>query len=283
MEIFEACEALREKIGMEDSLWSFIQESMSEPQRHYHTLNHLEYIFRNRYFYSMRRAAKVDLGATERVIIYALFMHDIVYRPERSDNERRSAALATLMGNQTKLKPNEVHVAAQTILATATHEGENYIQNVVNSLDCSILWGDRGDYIDYAHNIRKEYAVYDEAAYRVGRTKVLDTLYNKIATNVTDSLSKGSVGYSAEKFLANINWEKDALARGIISLRGYDPCDEWAFEEILGYPEGLFHQSGAPVFECRNCGQTSDWHGEIEDFEIDNPANVCGRSPRCCP
>jgi hypothetical protein len=37
------------------------------------------------------------------------------------------------------------------------------------------------------------------------------------------------------------------------------------------------------VFECRSCGNTTEWPAEPEDFEPNSYTNVCGGSPWCLP
>lgn len=48
-------------------------------------------------------------------------------------------------------------------------------------------------------------------------------------------------------------------------------------------PEGLIEQDGKVLFRCRSCEHWCEWPAEIEDFDINDPHNVCGGSPRCCP
>lgn len=49
-------------------------------------------------------------------------------------------------------------------------------------------------------------------------------------------------------------------------------------------PPGLWRTSdGTLKFECRGCGEPTEWPAEIAEFDINNHANMCGGSPRCCP
>lgn len=48
-------------------------------------------------------------------------------------------------------------------------------------------------------------------------------------------------------------------------------------------PDGLSMVGGKVMFTCLSCGGTTEWPAEIEDFDPDNPSNVCGGSPRCIP
>jgi hypothetical protein len=48
-------------------------------------------------------------------------------------------------------------------------------------------------------------------------------------------------------------------------------------------PDGMWVKDGKYLIECVVCHQTTEWYGDLEDYEPDNPHNVCGGSPRCCP
>lgn len=59
-----------------------------------------------------------------------------------------------------------------------------------------------------------------------------------------------------------------------------------ALREILleSLPEGItLGYRDVPLFECRGCGRVAEWPAEIRDFDPNNPHNLCGGSPRCCP
>ena len=71
--------------------------------------------------------------------------------------------------------------------------------------------------------------------------------------------------------------------RWVLGRYGFDPCDEWDIDSLLGLPEGLSYIDGEVKFECRVCEAWTIWEGEPHEFEIHHYANVCGGSPRCCP
>ena len=49
-------------------------------------------------------------------------------------------------------------------------------------------------------------------------------------------------------------------------------------------PDGLVaNADGVIEFECQSCGNWTEWPADIEDFDSDGNANVCGGSPRCSP
>jgi predicted metal-dependent HD superfamily phosphohydrolase len=134
------------------------------PNRHYHNLAHIEDC--------LDQLARIDgLSAAEREILTeAIWWHDAVYDPARSDNEELSAELA------------KQHVAAhlreevgRLIRLTRTHQVEpaDKLGALLISIDLSILAAEPSRYDAYAASIRKEYAHVPDDAYRAGRADVL--------------------------------------------------------------------------------------------------------------
>jgi hypothetical protein len=71
--------------------------------------------------------------------------------------------------------------------------------------------------------------------------------------------------------------------RYLLDRYGYNPCDEWDIDVVLGLPEGLMYRDGEIQFECKSCERWSQWPAEVADFCDDDPNNLCGGSPRRCP
>jgi hypothetical protein len=46
---------------------------------------------------------------------------------------------------------------------------------------------------------------------------------------------------------------------------------------------GLNVANGKILACCRRCHRPYEWEGDIEDFEMYSPMNLCGSSPQCCP
>lgn len=154
------------------TLWQDIAARYSEPARVYHTLEHLTQLF------SQFDKIKDDLAQPD-IVALAVYYHDIIYDPKRSDNELKSAEYA-----QEKLS---VYISSEQcericalILMTANHK----VIGTQNSLDAaylldidlSILGAPWTDYERYAQAVRKEYAHVPKTAYRIGRTAVLEGL-----------------------------------------------------------------------------------------------------------
>ena len=141
----------------------------SESHRHYHTLEHLSEMF--------KVAAKlVDGAADPAAIQLAIWFHDAVYDPRSTDNEHRSAVLAAgLLHPLGVPEPTLEHIAAM-IRATAHNSlaPSDADTDVLLDADLAILGAEERRYSRYAADIRREYDWVDDAAYRAGRTKVLE-------------------------------------------------------------------------------------------------------------
>jgi predicted metal-dependent HD superfamily phosphohydrolase len=134
------------------------------PNRHYHNLAHVEDC--------LDKLARVDdLSAAEREILTeAIWWHDAVYDPTRSDNEELSAQLA-----EQHVAPHLRQQVGRLIRLTQTHQVEpaDRLGAILISIDLSILAAEPSRYDAYAAAIRKEYAHVPDNAYRAGRTEVL--------------------------------------------------------------------------------------------------------------
>jgi predicted metal-dependent HD superfamily phosphohydrolase len=115
-------------------------------------------------------------------VALAIWFHDAIYDPTRTDNESESAALArTSLSN---LREPEAMIAAveQMILATIKHQlPENASDDLKLFLDfdLSILGSAPEIYASYAQAIRTEYAFVPEENYRIARRAVLENFLNR--------------------------------------------------------------------------------------------------------
>ena len=169
-----------------NSLWQDIAKRYSEPTRAYHTLEHLQQLFTQ--FEQIK-----DRLQQPSIIALALFYHDVIYDPTRSDNELKSAEYASeALGKYlTVLQIKRIY---NLITMTADHQ-----LNDVNSddkeardaaylldMDLSILGAAWPDYEQYAKAVRQEYSHVTAADYGVGRTKVLQGLLAHPKMYLTD-------------------------------------------------------------------------------------------------
>jgi predicted metal-dependent HD superfamily phosphohydrolase len=134
------------------------------PGRHYHNLAHIEDC--------LALLAQVDgLSASEReVLSEAIWWHDVVYDPTRSDNEELSAQLA-----ERHVRADLSSEVGRLIRLTRTHDvkAEDRLGAILISIDLSILGADPARYDAYAAAIRQEFIHVSDADFRAGRAAVL--------------------------------------------------------------------------------------------------------------
>lgn len=136
----------------------------SEPQRAYHTLAHLTGLL------GLLPADHPEQAALE----LAVWFHDAVYDPTRTDNEEESAALAVRSLAPIGLSPALIGRVVEVILATKTHRATDASVALFLDADLSILGSDAETYLRYARAIRQEYAWMPEELYRAGRARTLE-------------------------------------------------------------------------------------------------------------
>jgi len=134
------------------------------PGRHYHDLSHIEDCLG-------ALAGVDDLSSAERgILTEAIWWHDVVYDPTRSDNEELSARLA-----EQHVRPDLRQEVGRLIRLTRTHqvEPDDRLGAILISIDLSILGAAPARYDAYAAAIRKEFAHVPDGDYRAGRARVL--------------------------------------------------------------------------------------------------------------
>lgn len=155
-----------------------LRRAYGEPWRHYHTLGHVAALME---LSAAHAGAIADREAVDLAILY----HDAVYDPRRTDNEAASAALArerlTLLGFAEALvaKVARYIEATQHLGSPSARAGDGTAApdsdlDHLLDLDLSVLAAEAEIYSRYAAAVRREYAFVPDAAYRAGRSKVLE-------------------------------------------------------------------------------------------------------------
>lgn len=146
-----------------------LEAAYAEPHRRYHTAAHIRDCLQQ-----LRDVP--DLGQAERSTLqHAIWWHDAIYDPTRSDNEEVSAQLAERdLAAQGVPEAERVEVA-RLIRLTKGHTVEpgDRLGAILVSIDLSILGRPPADYDAYAAAIRQEYAHVPDDLYRAGRAAVL--------------------------------------------------------------------------------------------------------------
>lgn len=146
----------------------------AEPQRRYHTVDHLRAVL-DRIDELSDQGAE---GGELELVRLAAWFHDAVYRPDRSENEERSALLAERALREAGLTEHEVREVARLVRLTVSHDpaaGDLNGETLCDA-DLAILATDPDTYRGYAAAVREEYAFVPEDAFRTGRATVLRQL-----------------------------------------------------------------------------------------------------------
>ena len=170
-------------------LWQDIAMRYNEPQRAYHSLQHIQQLF------GQFDQVKNNLHEPH-IIALALLYHDVIYEPTRSDNELKSAeyAVESLTGYLSAEQCQHIYTL---IMMTASHQIDKWSNKVKEreeysdaayllDMDLSILGSSWSVYEHYAHAVRQEYAHVSDDDYRVGRMAVLKELLAHPTLYLTD-------------------------------------------------------------------------------------------------
>ncbi|WP_406338960.1 hypothetical protein OG987_22340 [Streptomyces sp. NBC_01620] len=143
----------------------------AEPHRRYHTTAHLTAVL-DRIDTLAGHAADPD------AVRLAAWFHDAVYRPDRSENEERSAALAERALPEAGVPDDITAEVARLVRLTVTHDPAAGDTNgeVLCDADLAILAAAPKEYAEYAAQVREEYGFVPDDAFRDGRAAVLRQL-----------------------------------------------------------------------------------------------------------
>jgi len=146
-----------------------LRQRYAQPQRHYHTLAHVEAVLRH-----LRHLCAPD--PIPRDVELAAWFHDAVYEPTRNDNEVQSAELARQLLSASGERPSVIEEVRRLVLLTRTHAPSDDDRNgaVLCDADLAILAAAPQEYDDYAAQIRAEYSHVPADAFVTGRAQVLE-------------------------------------------------------------------------------------------------------------
>lgn len=139
----------------------------SEPQRKYHTVQHLSECLA---LFDRHLALAVEPAEVE----IALWFHDGVYEPRASDNEVRSAEWAERELRGAGVAPEVIRRVKELIMATrhsAPPQGND--QTLMVDIDLAILGAPRARFDEYEAQIRAEFSWVPSPIFRRRRREVL--------------------------------------------------------------------------------------------------------------
>lgn len=154
---------------VKEDFFEILVQHYSASGRYYHTMEHIQALLSYVHQYE-------ELLNSPRNLKFAVWYHDVIYDPLRSDNEEKSAELAQDHLIQLGLDSMNVRRISELIIATAKHtcDPNEFDATFFLDIDLSILASNSELYDNYASQIRKEYQMYPDEQYNAGRLKVLE-------------------------------------------------------------------------------------------------------------
>lgn len=139
-----------------------------EPHRAYHTVQHLEECL------ALLDELR-DLAREPAVVELALWYHDAVYQPRRSDNEQASADLARA-DLEAAGAPSRLTEAVTAMILATTHQATPPPGDpeILVDIDLAILGAEPSRFAEYERQIRREYAWVPGFLFRQKRTELLE-------------------------------------------------------------------------------------------------------------
>ncbi len=159
--------------GLNVAEYSLFVAQYSEPQRHYHSLDHVEDC--------LLKCEEVENFINDlKPVQTAILFHDYYYDPKRNDNEEKSADYTfNLLKNNSF--PEEFCIQVKELINLTKHPSvpktadEEYLLDI----DLSILGSPPETYHIYEDNIRQEYMHVPKVVFSFGRKKLLKKFLNQ--------------------------------------------------------------------------------------------------------
>lgn len=169
--------------SIKDKNFQVVKESYSEQHRFCHNLSHIKMLF---------NLLESSHGWIQNptVVRFSIWFHDVVYDPNKNNNEEESARLASRGLSELHVDTSTIEIVRNMILATKGHGGRDLSGDtkLFLDLDLAILGATEDLYRQYSQAIRAEYAWVPEPAYREGRTKVLRSFLSRERIYATDEM-----------------------------------------------------------------------------------------------
>lgn len=158
------------RIKIEDVL-----ELWNASHRAYHTETHLRDLL------EQINAYPNLLKKDQDILSLAAVFHDIIYEPQRSDNEERSAQF--LLDHASKPCKPEIHQVVQMIRDTADHVPKSPLSIIFCAMDMSIVLMPYEKLLEWEKGIRHEYSYLPLEHYKQRRIAFLNSMCAKYPDN----------------------------------------------------------------------------------------------------
>src|SRR5215475_14793611 len=166
-----------------ESSFNSLVEHYSAEDRAYHNLSHIQSLI------SLSESL-LDKIQNREALYFAVWFHDVIYDPKRSDNEEKSAEFAAEALASLGVPEQTIAIVQEMVLATKHHRGADLSWDMMAflDLDTSILGAPGEIYKEYSRAIRKEYSWVPDFLYRKGRMKVLNDFLDRESIYQTEEI-----------------------------------------------------------------------------------------------
>ncbi|MEM9981608.1 MAG: adenylyltransferase/cytidyltransferase family protein [Bacteroidota bacterium] len=162
------------KYGIEDH--QIIIDAWNEPHRFYHTEKHLKHLLDH-----IEQGGFTD--EEKEILTMVAFMHDVVYQPNRDDNEAQSVAF---FEKHTQPTPHTAQIS-QIIHDTKDHQGSSELSKTFCEMDMDIVHSTSFKELwEWEKGLFKEFQCYDYSLYKQGRIAVLSRFKEKYPQNASN-------------------------------------------------------------------------------------------------
>lgn len=155
----------------------------SEPQRHYHTLEHIFHCLRELEDFSENAEAGDRNGWNSLVVEKAIWFHDCVYDPQASAGKNEKESMSIAYGHLcAQFRGYDAFpIEVSEIIEKTDHRSvaETANQKIMLDIDLAILGSTDVDYVSYVRKIRQEYSFLSRERWLAGRSRFLASLLCK--------------------------------------------------------------------------------------------------------
>lgn len=161
------------RLGDNDATFDALCAAYDEPHRHYHTQRHIEDCLRQ---FDLLRELAQDAAAVE----LAIWFHDAIYDPYRTDNESRSASWAQRFLGESGAITSRADAVFRLILVTR-HDAvpQDRDAALLVDVDLSILGADAMRYEEFERQVRREYRWVPGYLFRRKRREILSSFLQR--------------------------------------------------------------------------------------------------------
>ena len=150
-----------------DALFTALLVAYSAPQRHYHTLQHLQECVEH-------FEATAHLARHPHEVAIALWFHDAIYDTHAHNNEAASAQWA-VQALRAAHAPSDTCARVEALIMATRHSAAPTTPDacLLVDIDLSILGADEARFTQYEAQIKCEYSFVDAAIFNVKRAEIL--------------------------------------------------------------------------------------------------------------